>query len=445
MLSASYENITESLGGPVLRGRDNCLAKWPPVVEQIEKIGYVQGRGQPFYSHDIGRSFELGGRIYYINGDTFCNDAGISSNTYQVVEDGRWPTEAMYVLLDDHGFITPLIDADEQEMEYLILPENRSKRIAFWCFGGVVETSRNIGWVWYQKHIIDNRDKSDILVGVGLARIAQDRPRLDELSSARMPDLMFHCGEPLFGSFSTLIHGDMVYLWGQKDTDVFLARVAKDDCQHRDMYQYWNGSNYVSVISEAAPVLKDYQQGQFFQSDLFGSRSWVFVGCTKWGDSQVMIGTSNHLEGPWEVHPVHLATGIKDTNNFRYFSWCEHWPGGVIAAKIRFAVDPAIYTYWARIPVSGYSSRLISVAISKNSEMCHENGVTLTELDLPPRLSVRGMDQQKVEFASNMIWGSIAMAEKEEEIAGQNAAPAETPKRGLGKRFITSIIKHACG
>ncbi|KAI4224332.1 MAG: hypothetical protein L6R36_004739 [Xanthoria steineri] len=454
---------TQTPPSPLQRGRDNFYAKWPPVVERVDHLGYVEGPGQHFYSHDIGRSSEFGDCIYYLNGDTMCNDAGISSNTYQLVLERKKATEAMYVSIDDNGFVAPLIDNNEEETQYLSLPENKTKRIAFWCFGGIVEISPGLGWVWYQKFIIDELDKSLNLVGVGLARITQDKAGLaGQLSSARIPGLMFRSGEPLFGSFSTLVNGDMVYLWGQKDSDVFLARVPRTQCQHRHMYQYWNGANYVSQITEAAPVLQDYQQGQIFQSDLFGPHLWLFVGCTRWADSQVIIGLSCQLEGPWDVHPIHTATGIKDPVSYRYciyphpwatnmtngkllVTWCDHWPGGVIAAKIRFAtVGP---THWAHIPLSGYSHRVIQTTMSKTSEVCSQNGLALDELTDPHRLSIRGIDQQGVERAVNMIRDSIAIATKE-ELRGLDAADAAAvgaPRASFGERLLTKIIKHACG
>ncbi|KAL8997297.1 MAG: hypothetical protein Q9169_003389 [Polycauliona sp. 2 TL-2023] len=444
---------------PSLRGQDNGNARWPPVVERVDHLGYIEGRDQHFYSHDIGRSSEFGGRIYYLNGDTFCNNAGISSNTYQVVPDRKKPTEAWYLSIDSNGRVLPLIHLNEEETQHLSLPENQTKRIAFWGFGGIVEINPNLGWLWYQKIVIDRVDKSHNLVGVGLARISQDRNGLaGQLSSARMPGLMFQTGEPLFGSFSTLVLDDLVYLWGQKDSEIFLARVPKVNCQHRHMYQYWNGKGYVSEITEAASVLLDYQHGQFFQSDLFGPHLWLFIGCTRWADNQVMIGLATQLEGPWDIHPILLTTGIKDPVNYRYcvyphpwatkttqgkllVTWCDHWPGAVIAAKIRFATVAT--THWAHIPLSGYSDRVISTAMSRTLEVCHENGLSLDELINPRRLSIRGIDRKGVERAADLIRDSIAVAKKQ-EMADLEAA-AVAPQAGFGERLLAKIFKHICG
>lgn len=91
-----------------------------------------------------------------------------------------------------------------------------------------------------------------------------------------------------------------------------------------------------------------------------------------------------------------------------------------------------------------HPDRVIHTAMSETSEVCRENGLTLDELTDPHRLSVRGIDQQGVERAANMIRDSIAIAKKE-EMAGMDAAAVEAPRAGFGERLLTKIIKHACG
>ncbi|KAI4205925.1 MAG: hypothetical protein LQ350_000110 [Teloschistes chrysophthalmus] len=360
-------------------GIEEGYAAWPPRVVDTRHLGYINAKDTYFYSQDIGRSFRLGGRTYIIFGDTFCNDHGISSNTYKIIPDLTVPTQAFYLSGPHNGYIHPLIEPTRAETEWLALPENLGvKRLAFWCYGGVVEFADGIGWTWYQKYVVDTTTTTAgggvlDLIGVGLARLSVNNNNNNnnnkksgggsnnngELSAARMPGLMFEQaeGHPLFGSFSTLLAGSHVYLWGQiASSDVFLARVHKDDCHLRHKYTYWNGSAYTDDISRAAPVLQDYQQGAFFHApQLFGERlAWCFVGVTKWGDSTVMMGKAERVEGPWDdVRPVTHAYGIKNPEGYRYcvyphpllleggrgrgrvvVSWSENWPGGVIAVEL---------------------------------------------------------------------------------------------------------------
>lgn len=81
--------------------------------------------------------------------------------------------------------------------------------------------------------------------------------------------------------------------------------------------------------------------------------------------------------------------------------------------------------------------------MSKTSEVCHENGLSLDELTDPRRLSVRGIDQQGVERAVDMIQHSIAMANKE-EMADLEAAGAVAPQARLAERLFTKIIRRVC-
>ncbi|KAI4130115.1 MAG: hypothetical protein LQ338_001890 [Usnochroma carphineum] len=416
----------------VQQGFNNGYAKWlpdGPKAERVQVLGYVDAPGQDCYSRDIGRSFQLGGRTYYMFGDTFCNDAGISSNTVQVVPDPGRPQNAYYLGRDSKGLIPPLIDINSDEMEYLTYPGNGKKRIAFWCFGGVVEVTPGIGWTWYQKHIISS-DGHDQLMGVGIARISHNKDGLNgELSCARMPDLMFDREQPLYGSFSTLVVDDMVYLWGQKGADVYLARVPKLNCQQLYKYEYWNGKEYVFEVDRATPVLQDFQQGQIFKSELFGPLlPWVFIGVTKWADSTVMIGAASRVEGPWDIRPLFNAQGIKRPDAYQYcmyphpwganqrngrllVSWCDPWPGGMIVAKVTFDADPR--TYWATVSLDNCADYVACAAVTRAAEVCRTSNLQYAELPDPRRLYLRGIDEKAVELGLNMVRHQMGLASKE--------------------------------
>ncbi|KAL9012011.1 MAG: hypothetical protein Q9173_003195 [Seirophora scorigena] len=377
------------------QGFDDGPAKWVsdgPRVDHVQKMGYVNAPDQPFFSRDIGRSFQLGGRT--------------------------------------HGFVMPLISPNSDEESFLTAAANENKRIAFWCFGGVVEVSPGIGWTWYQKHII-SPNGHDELYGVGVARISLNKDSLSgHLSCARMPGLMFEVSQPLFGSFSALVEGSMVYLWGQKNCDVFLARVRKEYCHQRFQYEFWNGSRYVSKINEAMPVLQDLQQGQIFKSELFGScLPWVFIGVTKWADSTVMIGAASSIEGPWDIRPLLKAEGITKPDAYQYcmyahpwaanarqgqllVSWCDPWPGGVILAKVTFETHPG--TYWATVPLDSCSEQTACSVTNGAAEICRSSHVKYTELLNPRRLRLSSTDERAVEGALNMVRHHMGLVIKDE-------------------------------
>ncbi|KAL8763973.1 MAG: hypothetical protein Q9184_000416 [Pyrenodesmia sp. 2 TL-2023] len=422
----------------VEQGRYGGQAKWltdGPKIKDIEMLGYVEPPDQPHFSRDIGRSFSLDGRIYYMFGDTFCNDAGLSSNTVQWVPDHNKPQNAYYLAKNEVGFVAPLIEINSDERQELTHPVNEDKRFAFWCFGGVVEVSPGIGWTWYQKHII-SKDGRDDLCGVGVARISRNKDKQTaELSCVRMPGLMFDKQMPLFGSFSALIHDDMVYLWGQRGAEIFLARVTKDCCHQFHRYEFWNGRNYVFNIEKAKPVMTDFQQGQIFESHLFGPRlPWVFVGVTKWADSMVMIGVASRVEGPWDIRPLFRAQGIKQPDAYQYcvyphpwatdrmknellVSWCDPWPGGVILAKVKFDAHDRVF--WASIAMDSCSGQVALSTAMKAHEVSRGTQIECTNLANPPRLYLAGGDDYTVQMALNEVRSHMVRAiEKETSAAG---------------------------
>lgn len=134
-----------------------------------------------------------------------------------------------------------------------------------------------------------------------------------------------------------------------------LVRVPKDLYPFREAYENWTGSRweYGKDYSRSAPLARDIQQSAWFRSNLFGEgRQYVMTGVSRFGDSKIRIGTSPTLVGPWDIREVGLAKGINHPNNYMYciyphvwafpgglslmVTWSEHWPGGVIAAKLTF-------------------------------------------------------------------------------------------------------------
>lgn len=326
-------------------------ACYPPVVVNLENLGYLTDVNQNRYSRDIGRSSVLAGRCYYVFGDTFSFDngrfVGSQSNTAAIMRDRAHPVATEYLEFEPNGNAEALLQLNNQEKLEM---QEINKRIAFWMFGGIVETTPGVGFVWYQK--VELRGVVSDFCGVGIARVSLKDP-LGQLESYRVPGLLFASHEPRIGSFSSLVEGAFIYLWGDHNSDIILARVPKQLPTTRSAYKFWNGQKYVAEWTAAVPVMKDMQHGAFFKSTLFGSeRPWVFVGCSKWGDSLVLLAAENTLEGPWkEFSSLGQASGINHPNGYMYcmyphpwayeasdgellVTWAEHWPGEVVAAKI---------------------------------------------------------------------------------------------------------------
>lgn len=135
-------------------------ALYPPVIEAVEKLGYVKDGDNRVKSRDIGRSFVIGGRYYYIFGDTFCkNEQGlfIDLQTNSVAKPSKGNpllTRGLGIKPDD-GMVDYLIPRDDEEkgIEKNKLPLGEMFRIKLWCFGGVAVTSPEMGWLWYEKSV----------------------------------------------------------------------------------------------------------------------------------------------------------------------------------------------------------------------------------------------------------------------------------------------------
>jgi hypothetical protein len=347
-------------------------ACYPPIAESAEILGYIQDVNGIGYSRDIGRSSTLGGHLYYVFGDTFCKNeegefVGITSNTVAIVPNRQMPVATAYMDIDEHGMVNALVPLSDSERHL----EEQGVRVILWAFGGIAETRPGLGWTWYQVAEFD-RDNNNHYHGVGIARVSvvNDLGHLqvarckelvfesptNRLNDTRYRDLIFSRTEPRFGTFSSLVHEDMLYLWGDLNGKIYLARVSKYTPTSRRAYEFWNGTTYVQYWQLAVPVLQDVQHGAFVRSDMFGrERPWVFVGCTKWADSKVMIGAERNLEGPWALSPLCTATGINRPDNYMYcmyphpwafnaaqgelmVSWSEHWPGAVVGAKVKLTM-----------------------------------------------------------------------------------------------------------
>ena len=90
---------------------------------------------------------------------------------------------------------------------------------------------------------------------------------------------------------------------------------------------------------------------------MFGNdKPFLFVGVNTQADSMVQIGAAAEVQGPFDLTAVCKATGIDHDERHKYciyphlfasnipkrelmVTWSEHFPGGVIAAKLKFKID----------------------------------------------------------------------------------------------------------
>lgn len=336
------------------------FAAYPPKVENIDSLGYVEEVNGIFHSRDIGRSFELFGKVYLKFGDTFCNNSngtfvGLANNTVALIEDPNQPLKSKYLEVEEHGFIKPFLQLTAEEKQ---LEEQKMGRVVLWAFGGVVEMKDGTGRLWYQKSI-DHGYGNVKYIGTGIAKIMESDDCDQQPIAQRTDELIFGPDEPRMGTFTAIADGNYIYLYGDRpDGKIVLARVYKDRLAEKEAHNYWDGTDWVQNWQKAAVVIEGMQQGAIVRSRLFGEeRPFLFVGTSKWADSQVFMGASARLEGPWSLEPVCQVEGIKEpTSKGKWMyciypqlwaseedkaelvvTWSEQCPGGVIAARIKLA------------------------------------------------------------------------------------------------------------
>lgn len=339
------------------READIGPAIYPPILENLEILGYIKDKNGIGYSRDIGRSASIHDEVFLIFGDTFCESSagksvGITSNTIAYVEDRALFLESEYREISDNGNVKAFVPLNEKEIRFEA--ENENARIVFRMFGGTVDIGV-VGVVWFQK-LIKYENGEEEYRGVGQARLSTYSD--SRIIVERLPRLLFGPNEPRIGSFSTLFHEDHVYLWGERlDGQIILARVDQYHTAIRDWYEYWSGGDWVPRWHDAIPVLHDVQHGAIVHTNLFGKdKPFVFVGVNNQADSMVQIGAAADIQGPFDLTALCKATGIDHDERHKYciyphlfasnvpkrelvVTWSEHWPGGVIAAKLKFKID----------------------------------------------------------------------------------------------------------
>ena len=220
-------------------------AIFPPVLENMEVLGYIKDKNGICYPRDIGRSASFHDEVYFIFGDTVCKDAagnsvGITSNTIAYVDDRANFLESEYVEISENGMVKAFVPLDEAET--LLEKEDPDARVVFRMFGGAVDI-RAIGVVWFQKSI-EFTNGEVVYHGVGQAWLTT--LSYGRLIVQRLPKLLFGPDEPRMGSFSTLYYDGYVYLWSHRpDGLIILARVYHMDTAHCERYEYWSGNSWV--------------------------------------------------------------------------------------------------------------------------------------------------------------------------------------------------------
>lgn len=349
-MSVTIEETMADIPG----GYNRPHARYPPIVASMETLGTIEDYSQRSYSRNGGRSSMLGGHAYYLFGKTSWQPPeGIpvyQNNTAAIVMNPARPLISAYLSLRQDGTVMPFVapTADESQLTMEGGPEVRLQPT-----GGIVETTANTGWTYYQKE--DESGGVSRFLGTGMTMVFVWAATGQVEARRGGGDLLFGPEEPRVGSLSSIIEGEYLYSWGHYGNGVLLARVPKRIPYDRGMHTFWNGDDYVEDWRTAKAVMVDVQDGAVMKSRLFGAgKEWVFVGGTRWADGRVIVGVAASIEGPWEMTEVCTMAGVdcihphqwvyEEKNGELMVSWREGQSGRVMAGKLKLAmgrVEPA--------------------------------------------------------------------------------------------------------
>ena len=231
-------------------------ALYPPILENMEILGYIKDKNGISYPRTIGRSTCIHNEVYYIFGDTVCKDAsgnyvGTTSNTIAYVDDRGKCLDSEYREILDNGKVKAFIPLDEQEI--LFEKEHPGARIVFRMFGGAADIGI-FSVVWFQ-YVIEHAEGGEEYRGVGQARLTTYAD--GELIVSRQKGLLFGKDDPSVGSFSTLYYKCWVYLWSHRvGGQIILARVNHLDTHLCERYEYWDGDDWVPHWQDGSYISK---------------------------------------------------------------------------------------------------------------------------------------------------------------------------------------------
>ncbi|KUJ22746.1 uncharacterized protein LY89DRAFT_728864 [Mollisia scopiformis] len=371
---------------------------WPPKVILQTPLGIMRDGTGNWLPRDIGKSSQFSnGHVVVQFGDTFDHDPngnflGVRDNTCAIIPDNNNPTLSKYKL--------------DSKDEVPVFVHQRPKEFAiptkFWSFSGIIEVEGDQtrkchhekgiihGYTWFKITRMTGMDETYLRMGVAKVeydsrsrqiRAIKPTPGIENVGLAQSHESLSNvelksATLPSFGSITALRVDDFIYLYGQildADKDVVLARI-RISCP--TPYTYWTGTGWSAFPADCRPIMSHIEHGQIFHTTIFGANSlykYMFVGCSSFGDSKILMARAKSPEGPWDdgwvlndadlynsdpnkpptgpffyciyPHPWALgfdgveSDGMSKTGDFM-ISWSEGGlVGGVLAASFRFNME----------------------------------------------------------------------------------------------------------
>lgn len=226
----------------------NSRLAWPPkLIHPPRLLGEVKDISGRQYPRDIGRSFHLGGHVYYIFGDTFCFNStgefvGVTNNTIARIPNLDDPIRSQYP--HPEAKVPEFVPHLREEKTFCEEPENQkeNKRIVTWSFGGVIEVPGSAGREgWLICDPVETHGGNAVKQnGVGIAKARVTGPD-GKIECERVGEYPLFPGDgPIWGNMSNIAAPDgWTYLLSGKGLDNYMARIRTDaDFTDRGNYEF---------------------------------------------------------------------------------------------------------------------------------------------------------------------------------------------------------------
>ncbi|CAI6332269.1 unnamed protein product [Periconia digitata] len=332
---------------------------WPPKLVCPPKVlGEVIDTSGRRYPRDIGRSVQLGGRMYYMFGDTFCFDdhdefRGVTNNSIALIPSLETPTKSRYIRHE--AKVPEFVPFSNNELDFCEGHENKvqNRRIVNWAFGGLIHvpgTHGREGWLFYDQ--VETHGATPVKQnGIGLAK-ARSSSTDEGIECERVGSFpLFDGNGPLWGNISSVDSPDgWTYLLSgigsENGLDNYMARIRTDaDFSIKSNYSYlmksgeWAPSYsppYGPFGELAHGVLAGQGQGAiaFIPDHAPHGKPFLWIGCEKFPTSQLCIGVAARPEGPWEVHKVGEMPKFTADAKTRYCIYPHIWGSDLANGKI---------------------------------------------------------------------------------------------------------------
>lgn len=297
----------------------------PPQLKLQAKVRTLSTNSQAS-GRDGGSSVKLGDEILWVFGDTFIGDHTMLSAT-AAWSHAATPTE-LHETIDSQGLPLPLYSFTAEEKQFnqshqepatcclewegceaatpychCAPQQDCRQRIALWP-GDLVAADQHSALNLYESVEVGTAPFDFKVLGTGLARVVKGQTTATRIADAEgNPLLLFTHNEPKF--LTTLPLGEWAYVFGQQrhsdcTNDVWIARTALATVAERGSYRFWNGTEWVTDLQAASPILRSVVGGldSVAWSPALGAYLGVSLGvCTE--GASLEVRRAQRPEGPW--------------------------------------------------------------------------------------------------------------------------------------------------